>query len=235
MNKTVAVLAGVTLSLGGLALTGTAAQATDRGPNYPTAEASGAAGFTPGGTAVTQAFSDVEPGTTVRTVITSCTGTNHTSTQTMRTDGRRELFILSDAAGPVASASFTYSLPGKTDYADPIPVEYNNPKPSSCSGGNAANQKVTSAHIKKWSTKKSGHSKARAGKTAKVTKTYLTAAGKGMKVTYRWTAGSKVIDKDRSVKASRKYVGKKLKLKVTVSKTGYKARSKTLNFGTIKK
>jgi hypothetical protein len=32
-----------------------------------------------------------------------------------------------------------------------------------------------------------------------------------------------------------KCAGKRLKLKVTVSKSGYKARSRTLNFGTIKK
>jgi hypothetical protein len=238
-KKPLTLLAAAAMSLGGLALTGTTAVASPDDSIYPSATPNGGGAVSGSGGSVYQVFTHVEPGTTVHTVITSCTGINHESTKPVESSGPyagNVFFELPNGAGPTLSLRFTTSAPGKTSYADPVPVVRNNPAAKPCSGsGGSGTKPVTSAHIKKWSTKKSGHSKARAGKTAKVTKTYLKPAGKGMKVTYRWTAGSKTIDKDRSVKVSRKYVGKKLKLKVTVSKTGYKSRSKTLNFGTIKK
>lgn len=245
-NRLFALLTAAALSLGGMSIGSSPATAGYYDPAYPTAIPNGPGGVLPSGTAAFKGFRDVEPGTVVRTVITSCRGVEHESTQRLDTPGSKSpegyslLLVFKDRkAGPALKMYFTISAPGKLDNVDPIPVEYiNEQSPASCSdsiGGSGQGKTVTSAHVKKWSAKKKGHTKAKIGKTAQVTKTYLKPAGKGMKVTYRWTAGSKVIDKDRSVKVSKKYKGKKLKLKVTVSKAGYKARSKTLNFGAIKK
>jgi hypothetical protein len=237
-NRIPALLAAAALSLGGLALTGTAATASPDDSIYPSATPNGGGAVSGSGGSVYQVFTHVEPGTTVHTVITSCTGTNHESTKPVESSGPyagNVFFELPNGAGPTLSLRFTTSAPGKTDYADPVPVVRNNPAAKPCSGsGGSGTKPITSAHIKKWSAKQKGHTKAKVGRTVKATKTYLKPAGKGMKVTYRWTAGNKTIDKDRSAKLAKKYRGKKLKLNVTISKSGYKARSKTLTYRTIR-
>ncbi|MET0931507.1 MAG: hypothetical protein ABWX74_18445 [Aeromicrobium sp.] len=157
--------------------------------------------------------------------------------QDIHTTGSEDVafVILGDNYGPTQTITTTVNAPGRTTHVTSFEYELAGSKPcDQVTDIRDVPKQITSTHIKKWSKKK-GHKKARLGQTLKVTKTYLKPAGKGMKVRYRWYAGKKVVDKDRSVKVSRKYTGKKLKLKVTISKPGYKARTKTLSYGKVKK
>lgn len=86
--------------------------------------------------------------------------------------------------------------------------------------------------VTKWSAKAGKY------KTAKVNrKSYITTtkAVKGAKITYRWTLNGKVVDRDRSVKPKKSWRGKNLKVTITVKKPGFKTRTKTINYGKVRR
>jgi hypothetical protein len=84
----------------------------------------------------------------------------------------------------------------------------------------------TAITVSKWSAKK-GVTTAKVGKTLKVTPTRAP----GSKVTYAWKVGTKTVDWDRAMTVKKAYRGKKVTMRVTVSKTGEKSVSKTLRYG----
>ena len=84
----------------------------------------------------------------------------------------------------------------------------------------------TAFTVTKWSLK-TGNTVAKVGKALKVTPTRTT----GAKVTYRWTVGTKVVDTDRALTVKKAYKGRKVVVRVTVSKAGATSVSKTLRYG----
>lgn len=74
--------------------------------------------------------------------------------------------------------------------------------------------------------------KAKAGRVVKISKPKVEA---GAKVKYAWTVNGKVVDRDRTVRIKKSYVGKKLAVKVTVSKTNHKTVKKTKTVGRVKR
>lgn len=93
----------------------------------------------------------------------------------------------------------------------------------SCSGMDSR----PSVGVKKWSKKAGKYTTAKRGKTLKVT---ATKAEAGAKVTYAWKINGKVVDRDRSMRVKKTYVGKTVRLKVTVKKHGKKTRTKTISY-----
>ncbi|MFI5429356.1 amidase [Aeromicrobium sp. UC242_57] len=77
----------------------------------------------------------------------------------------------------------------------------------------------------------------KAGRTLVATTTTRSGSSKvsGTKVSYRWTAAGKYVGKARSLRLSKKMVGKKIRVQVTVSKSGYIATSKTYVVGKVRK
>ncbi|WP_456697685.1 amidase [Aeromicrobium sp. P5_D10] len=57
----------------------------------------------------------------------------------------------------------------------------------------------------------------------------------GAKVIYRWTAAGKYVGKARSLRLTKKMVGKKIRVRVTVSKSGYITASRTHLVGKVRK
>ncbi|MGK2931667.1 MAG: hypothetical protein ACSLFD_02650 [Solirubrobacterales bacterium] len=53
----------------------------------------------------------------------------------------------------------------------------------------------------------------------------------GAKITYAWKVGAKIVDRDRAMTVKKSYKGKKVTMRVTVSKAGAKSVSKTLRYG----
>jgi len=97
---------------------------------------------------------------------------------------------------------------------------------------------MTSSWIKSFG-KKSG--KAKVGKTVKVSKASFSKAGKKqkLKVAYQWYANGKAIKgakkaRKASLKIAKSLKNKKLTVKITVSKSGYKSKVKTISFGKVK-
>lgn len=90
------------------------------------------------------------------------------------------------------------------------------------------------SYIKSWG-KKSGTAKVK--RTVKVRAPKLKAGAPKTKISYRWYVGSKKISKATKAKYKipKKHKGKKLRVKVRVKTAGVKARTKTYNFGKIKK
>ena len=83
--------------------------------------------------------------------------------------------------------------------------------------------------IRSWSSKK-GATTAKVGKTLKVTRTRASSA----KVAYAWKVGARTVDRDRAMLVKKAYTGKKVTLRVTVSKPGAKTVSKVLRYGTAR-
>ena len=237
-KKILAILAAAAICLGSVSLTATSASAD--GENYPTAvldypyTLTGSAGHI-----VALKYKQVEAKTVVDVEAYSCgklIGSQRD--QDIHPTGSMDIafVILGDNFGRNNTITATVNTPGRTTHVTTFEYGLAEGKPcEQVTDIRDVPKPITSAHIKKWSKKSKGHKKAKIGKTAKVAKTYLKPAGTGMKVTYRWYAGKKLVDRDRSVKVSKRYKGKKLKLKVTISKPGYKSRTKTLSFGTVNK
>lgn len=81
--------------------------------------------------------------------------------------------------------------------------------------------------VSKWSVKKGATTTAKVGKTLKVTPTRAA----GAKVTYVWKVGTKVADRDRAMLVKKTYRGKKVTMRVTVSKAGATSVSRVLRYG----
>lgn len=86
----------------------------------------------------------------------------------------------------------------------------------------------TGITVSEWSTKKGATTTAKVGKSLGVTPTRAP----GSKVTYAWKVGTKTVDRDRVLFVRKTYKGKKVTMRVTVSKAGSKSVSKTLRYGT---
>ena len=86
----------------------------------------------------------------------------------------------------------------------------------------------TTITVQRWSTKTGTTGTAKVGKSLGVTPTRAP----GAKVTYAWRLGTKVIDRDRVMFVRKTYAGKKVTLRVTVSKVGAKTLTKTIGYGT---
>jgi len=92
-----------------------------------------------------------------------------------------------------------------------------------------ATQPVLKSPVKKWG-KTSG--KAKVKKTVKVSKPSVVS---GSKVAYKWTVKGKKVGTKPKLKLKKAWKGKTVKVKVTVSKKGYKTVKKTYSVGKIKK
>lgn len=92
-------------------------------------------------------------------------------------------------------------------------------------GGSA---RPASVKVTKWSAKAGRYRTAKRGRTLKVS---ATRTESGAKTSYAWTVNGKVVDRDRSMKVKKAYVGKKVRLKVTVRKDGRKSRTRTISYG----
>lgn len=107
------------------------------------------------------------------------------------------------------------------DFKDSVPYIPLPTNDDTCAGA-----EPTTISVSKWSTKK-GNTVAKVGKTLKVTPTRAA----GAKVSYAWKAGRKVVDRNRAMTVKKSYKGKKVTMKVTVTKAGAKTVSKTLRYG----
>ena len=184
-------------------------------------------------------------GTQVHTVISSCG--NVIREETVNLTGEHDGFIVNFSPDGELDASpnsvnervgtsweyvLTITVPGYDPYTlDGSYSGYQVKRPSceeinSPGYGDDTDSTIT---VSKWSTKK-GTTTAQVGKTLKVTPTRAA----GAKVTYAWKVGSKVVDRDRAMTAKRAYKGKKVTMRVTVSKTGAKSVSKTLRYGKVR-
>lgn len=181
-------------------------------------------------------------GTQVHTVISSCG--NVIREETVNLTGEHAGFVLwfsPDGEGDLGPNSvnervgtsweyvLTITVPGYDPYAlDGSYSGYQVKRPS-CeeinSPGYGTNES-TAFTVTKWSIKK-GATTAKVGKTLKVTPTRTT----GAKVSYAWKVGSKVVDRDRLMTVKKTYRGKKITVRVTVSKAGAQSVSKTLRYG----
>lgn len=105
---------------------------------------------------------------------------------------------------------------------------YTTPRPS-CETINSPGygDEPASITVTQWSARKGATMTAKVGKTLKVTPTRAA----GAKVAYMWKVGTKVVDRDRAMTVKRSYRGKKVTMRVTVSKSGAKSVSKTLRYG----
>lgn len=111
-------------------------------------------------------------------------------------------------------------------YADPyVPLPTNNDTCGGASDGGGG----SAITVQKWSAKK-GARTAQVGKRLAVTPTRAA----GAKVSYAWKVGAKVVDRDRAMTVKKSYRGKKVALRITVSKAGAKSVSKTLRYGTAR-
>lgn len=80
--------------------------------------------------------------------------------------------------------------------------------------------------VARWSTKK-GATSARVGKRLAVTATRAPGAG----VAYDWKVGKRIVARWTSLAVKPSYRGKKVSLRITVSKTGFKPVTKILRYG----
>lgn len=133
-------------------------------------------------------------------------------------------------AGPTVDFTVSFSDPSlpSASYTAYTHTGY----PRSCDALEPAdddNDDNDSVAVQKWSVKK-GTTTAKVGKTLKVTPTRAP----GVKVAYAWKVGTKVVDRDRAMTVKKAYKGKKVTMRVTVSKTGAKSVSKVLRYGTAR-
>lgn len=134
-------------------------------------------------------------------------------------------------AGPAIEASVSFSDPtlppsSATGYThNGYPRSCDALEPADDNGGGGSTITVT-----KWSDKK-GNTTAKVGKTLKVTP---TRAAPGTKIVYMWKVGTKTVDRDRTMTVKKAYMGRKVTMRVTVSKAGAKSVSKTLRYGTAR-
>ncbi|MBO1900918.1 hypothetical protein J4H92_03020 [Leucobacter weissii] len=103
---------------------------------------------------------------------------------------------------------------------------------TSKNGATPKRKTIPSGWIAKWPKKSSTP---KVGKVVKVGKPTLSKAGKkaGLRVSYRWYASGKTIKgaTKQKLRIAKKLRNKKITVKVTVSKTGYTSKSKTVKFG----
>lgn len=126
---------------------------------------------------------------------------------------------------------FTCGVPNTTSlsikYADPLTPPTD--EPPVINPPTDPPPATPTVHVTTWSAKKGS---TKIGKKAYVT---TTTAQAGATVRYTWFVGGKVKDRDRSLKISKKWKGKSVKVKIVVSKSGYKSVSKTISYSKVHK
>ncbi len=184
---------------------------------------------------------NVPPSTQVYLTVAACGRVLHTETfngvvEAKFADGSPRYLLLfhkiidRSMAGPTIDFSVSFSDPALPTTTSTFYTHTGFPR--SCDAlepADNSNDGGGSVTVTKWSIKK-GNTVAKVGKTLKVTPTRAAGAS----VSYAWKVGSKVVDRDRAMTVKKAYVGKKVTMRVTVSKAGVKSVSKTLRYGTAR-
>lgn len=132
-------------------------------------------------------------------------------------------------AGPSIEVSVSFSDPAipptsTTGYThNGYPRSCDNLEPADDNGGG-------SVTVKAWSVKKGATTTAKVGKSLGITPTRAP----GAKVTYAWKVGAKIVDRDRVFFVKKTYKGKKVTVRINVSKPGAKSMSRVLRYGTAR-
>lgn len=182
-------------------------------------------------------FSENVPSSTqVYLEVSACGRVLHTQTYNgvvALTDGMRyaqafRKIIDKSMAGPTIEASVSFSDPSLSPVS--ATAYTHNGYPRSCDAlepSDDNNDDGSGITVSKWSAKNGASTTARVGKALKVTPTRAA----GAKVTYAWKVGNRVVDRDRVMTVKKAYTGKKVTMRVTVSKTGTKSMSRVLRYG----
>lgn len=138
---------------------------------------------------------------------------------------------ITDKIGPVLDWSAAFTYPGYDPYVVSNSYSgYTVKRPSCEEILSPGSGEAPTVAVQSWSVKKGATRTAKVGKSLGVTPTRAT----GSKVTYAWKVGTKTVDRDRVLFVKKTYKGKKVTMRVTVSKTGAKSESKTLRYGTAR-
>lgn len=209
---------------------------------------------------LTRAWDNPPYGTTANFVVTSCGRTlreQSVTTSVEAPEAEAGIYLspngtfpetveensVNRLVGPAIEVTATVTHPGHDPYVltATIDVKARIPDIPSCTkiaqnledGGGS----TPSGLVRSWSKKKSLSAvgtKAVAGRKAKITATKVRR-GSGVKISYAWRVGGKVIDRDRVAKFRSKHVGKPVKVVVTVKAPGKKAVERTLRYGKVRK
>jgi hypothetical protein len=123
----------------------------------------------------------------------------------------------------------------KQGVAPPTPPTPPGPPPCSRQAARCGGGVVPKAWVSKWPAK-SG--RARVGRTVRVGGPVFSAKGKGqgLKVAYRWYLSGKPIKgaNKASLRIKPSYRGKKLAVRVTISRAGYRPLARVIRFGKVR-
>ena len=141
--------------------------------------------------------------------------------------------LASNRVNQMIGSSFDYALtitsPGYDPYLLTGSYSGYTVKRPSCAEINSpgyGNETTSDSGVKVWSTK-TGNTTAKAGRTLRVTRTRAT----GATIAYQWRVGPKVVDRDRALTVKRAYRGKKISMRVTVTKPDGTRLRKVLRYG----